>query len=295
MLPTLSPRQLARAIDASESSVKRWADEGLIAAHRTAGGHRRIPRHEAVRFVRATGISVLDPGVLGLAEAPATSLQPAEDDAERLFAALNASDRGLAIGLIHSWFLAGRSPAEIFDGPLRTAMVRIGTQWEDSPDGIVVEHVATGICAEAIGRIRAALPPAADDAPVAVGGAPTGDPYILPSLTAATVLHDLGMKAVNLGPDTPLPALPKAAAREDAAVVWLSVSSEQVVEDVRTALPELADRLARLSTELVVGGRVHERLCPMRRAHLTFVSTLAELAAFARGLMSPARTTPGRG
>ena len=46
----LSPREVAVALGVSESSVKRWVDLGELAALRTAGGHRRITRAEAVRF-----------------------------------------------------------------------------------------------------------------------------------------------------------------------------------------------------------------------------------------------------
>ena len=49
----LSPRQLAVAIGVSESSLKRWADDGRLAVERTAGGHRRIPLPEAVRWFPA--------------------------------------------------------------------------------------------------------------------------------------------------------------------------------------------------------------------------------------------------
>lgn len=52
MKPLLSPRELAQAIGVSESSIKRWIDDGLIGATKTAGGHRRIAGSEAIRFVR---------------------------------------------------------------------------------------------------------------------------------------------------------------------------------------------------------------------------------------------------
>ena len=54
MRHVLSPKELAQAIGVSESSLKRWADEGLLRATRTAGGHRRIPLAEAIRFLRDT-------------------------------------------------------------------------------------------------------------------------------------------------------------------------------------------------------------------------------------------------
>ena len=44
----LSPKTLADALGTSESSVRRWCDAGKMAAIRTAGGHRRIARAEAM-------------------------------------------------------------------------------------------------------------------------------------------------------------------------------------------------------------------------------------------------------
>ncbi|MEO6025381.1 MAG: helix-turn-helix domain-containing protein, partial [Candidatus Binatia bacterium] len=63
----LSTRSLAHALGVSESSIKRWVDDGTIRSARTVGGHRRIPRVDAIRFVRATRASVVHPEILGLA------------------------------------------------------------------------------------------------------------------------------------------------------------------------------------------------------------------------------------
>ena len=118
----LSPRELALAIGVSESSLKRWADDGLIGVTRTAGGHRRIARHEALRFIRETKARVLRPSLLGLREADRA---PSAEDGS-LFEALRRGIGYQALGLIQGWFLEGRPLAWIFDGPIANAMDRIG-------------------------------------------------------------------------------------------------------------------------------------------------------------------------
>src|SRR5690349_24658833 len=62
----LSPKQVARAIGVSESSLKRWCDSGRIPMARTAGGHRRMRLADVVRFVRDEGQPLVAPEVLGL-------------------------------------------------------------------------------------------------------------------------------------------------------------------------------------------------------------------------------------
>ena len=62
----LTPKDLADAIGASESALRRWIDGGRIRMSRTAGGHRRIPLQEAIRFIRQTGATIVRPELLGL-------------------------------------------------------------------------------------------------------------------------------------------------------------------------------------------------------------------------------------
>jgi hypothetical protein len=63
--PSLSPKELALAIDASESSIKRWVDKGDIKADLTGGGHRRIYSDEAIRFIRERQPDIKSGGVIG--------------------------------------------------------------------------------------------------------------------------------------------------------------------------------------------------------------------------------------
>ena len=61
-----SPKQVARAIGVSESTLKRWCDSGLISMTKTAGGHRRIEIEAVVRFLRQSGRELVAPELLGL-------------------------------------------------------------------------------------------------------------------------------------------------------------------------------------------------------------------------------------
>ncbi len=140
MKALLSPKELATAIGVSESSIKRWVDEGRIEAHRTAGGHRRIALADAVSFLRESSQKLVAPAVLGLpadvraARHGAGDAWPAEAG-ERLFHLLEKGSAPAARGLLLQLYIEGFSPAEIVDGPLQLALARIGHLWTASPRG----------------------------------------------------------------------------------------------------------------------------------------------------------------
>jgi len=285
MKNTLSPKQLAVAIDVSESSVKRWADAGTIRIVRTAGGHRRISRSEAVRFVRDAGVRVVRPELLGFPETGSVEgLRSDRTDADVLFEALRDGARDRVLGMIQGWFLSGRALSWVFDKPIAQAMGRIGQLWLHQGDGVLLEHRATDLCIQAVTQLRLSLPPESGDAFVAVGASPSDDPYLLPSIMAATILQDAGLHAINLGPQTPLAVLQAAAEKHDASLAWLSVSTDDGAENLSAGLGGLADELGKRGTRLVVGGRAAGLLKSVHRPNLMFIDSMAELAAFAGGL-----------
>ena len=279
----LTPKDLADAIGVSESSVRRWLDAGTVQMTRTAGGHRRISLPEALRFVRASGQNVVRPEILGLKGLRRRLATPHDEQgAQELFEALRDGRPATARGLITGWYLAGRPVADIFDGPVRAAMQRLGELWQHSREGILLEHAASVVCVEAVVQLRDLLPVPPATAPAAVGGAPEGDFYQLPTLLAATTLRGSGYRDWNYGPNTPLPLLASAAREREARIVWVSISSE-VTAPVKRQIRALAEELAGTRAHLVVGGRLAEENVPPA-SNIRLMSSMGELAAFAAAL-----------
>lgn len=101
-----TPRQVARGLGVSESSVKRWIDAQRLPAYRTPGGHRRVPLAAVVRFARERGAELLHPEALGLGGLAAIAaltggdeppLQRALDVLEALGVALDAVGEGITV------------------------------------------------------------------------------------------------------------------------------------------------------------------------------------------------------
>lgn len=271
MLQLITPRQLADAIGVSESSLKRWADAGKIHVSRTDGGHRRIALTEAVRFIRDTKSTVVRPDLLGL---------PSNEnsmDAALTSLLVNGSGQAAVAALV-SRFLSGTSIAAICDGPIRAAMNHMGNMWRHTGDGVMIEHRATAICIDALGTLKS-LVSFADGAAVAVGGAPSADPYVVPSMMCAAALCESGMRAVNLGAETPLEVLSQAAVAENAKLVWLSLSAPPTPE-IAGAMPAFIDAMLKRDSVLVIGGRYRDAFGILPSA-VRLAGTVGELVAIA--------------
>ena len=282
----LTPKELAAAIGASESSMRRWVDGGDVRVSRTAGGHRRIPLPEAIRFIRQLGAPVVRPELLGLGEIGGVGTTPAgTDDEELLFEQLRNGDERAAKGLIVSRYLEGLSLPALFDGAISSALRRLGDLWHHDPRTILLEHRATAICIEAVAMLRGLLPTAADDAPLALGGAPQGDPYLIPSMMVGAVLAGAGFRDVNFGGNTPVELLGAEAVERKAKLVWLSVSTEQAESTLREPVAGMGRLLEDHEIQLVLGGRHHAGVIPLGLKNVKSVGSMAELETLARDVL----------
>jgi methanogenic corrinoid protein MtbC1 len=187
--------------------------------------------------------------------------------------------------MIVSAYLSGRPLAGVFDGPVRGALSRLGELWQHDERGILVEHRGSAIVIEALHQLRALLPPPPVQAAVAVGAAPGGDHYVIPSLMAAIVLREAGYRDINYGPNTPLALLASAAREHHARLAWVSFSTQRPTRSSKEELAALAEALRKNRSKLIVGGRFAPSAVDLRDVpDVRVIASMTELAAFAEGM-----------
>lgn len=280
----LTTRELADALGVSESSLKRWVDSGKIPGSRTSGGHRRIQLTDAMRFIRTTRAPVARPELLDL---PEVAVARAHREG-RLTNFLLKGDSVGARGWLIERYLEGATIAELADGPIRDAMVGLGDLWHYNESGVFIEHRGTEVCLQAAAELRTMIVRAPATAPIALGGGPAGDPYLLSNLLAAMVVTECGMRAVNLGPDTPTKAFAHAVTTHRPALVWISVSAPLAPARAR-AMSSWLDTLP-TTTTVVVGG-AHSRTLSSLPKRVVRATSMAELASAANAILQRERAS----
>lgn len=290
----VSTAQVAKALGVSVSTVKRWVDEAILPAHKTAGGHRKLLIADVVRLARDGNFPRLNLSLLQAKEVVSPCVETTVL-AREFHRALRAGDETRARAVIWRCHHDGMAVATLADEVVRPAMVRVGHEWEVGHIDVLHEHRATQMCGTALFELKLALQKnAVDGAPVAVGGAPEGDPYFLPSLLIELVLIENGWKAVNLGPNTPLTSMKLAVETWQPKLLWLTASNIDNAERFRADCTTLFRAAEQAGTAVVIGGRAFTESVRHDLPYTTFGDGMLQLATFARTL-NPLPSRPRRG
>ena len=286
---TLTTKAVARMLDVSEATVKRWADDGLLSVERTAGGHRRFHVAGLARFLRAQNMSAKTQ----YAQTPEARVMTAHaQDSRRhispaaIFDALRGGHEPEATALLVQAYLHGATLATIFDTLLCEAMRAIGELWYRGRLTIAEEHLATRTALDALHGLRRMLCFHVETSHTALCSSLEDDFHELPTHLAQMTFENEGWLAVNLGANTPLFALMEAAMRHRPDVVCVSAT---ILFNADRAADEYRDFRATLEREgisIVLGGKgftSDERLRQRFPAEL-YAESFTELRAFIKQL-----------
>ena len=279
----VTPKQVARAIDVSESSVKRWCDRGIIASVKTAGGHRRIPIAAVIAYLRETRQPLVAPEVLGL---PATSGQTrwVQDRAlDALLESLVAGDADRSRQILFDLWLAGKPLPVIFDEVVAPAFARMGQQWACGELEIYRERQACEIMTRVLFEFHLGTPPGNPDL-LALGGTIPGDHYVIPTTMVELVLQGAGWNARSLGNSVPFTSLSRAILENRPRLFWLSMSHVETPSELLPGVQSLSEALKSVGGALVIGGNAlsPEILSQLPMDH--FCTSMQQLVRFADSL-----------
>jgi excisionase family DNA binding protein len=189
------------------STLKRWADQGLLPCVRTAGGHRRFERSALERFLRKQ------------AEVPGQ-----RDAALASWAELLVSGRRHEVDALLLEARARLGAWYRVADELGYLLTRLGEQWTGGHLTIADEHLVSDGLTRALGRVSQALPTRAQG-PRCVLACAEGDEHTLGLSLAELCLVELGWTPLWLGARTPTVETIRMAVKSGARMVAMSASS----------------------------------------------------------------------
>ena len=291
----LSTLEAAQALGVSISTVKRWVDTKVLPAHKTPGGHRKLLQSEVLALARQGELPRGDLSRLTMA-----SSNDGSPDLKRLkssfLAVILEGDVDAARSVVQRAYQDGVSIETLADQIISPVMADVGHGWETREIDVWHEHRATQICVQVLFEMKTKLENRAErNRPVALGAAPEGDPYLLPSLLAQMVLLDAGWQAINLGPHTPFVSLLKGVRETKPRLIWLSVSFLADSNRFLREYHEFFRALEPTGVAVAVGGQGLVEAIRSAIPYTTYGDGLSHLAAFARTLHTrPKRPRAGR-
>ncbi len=237
----LSLPEVAEALQVHYMTAYRYVRQGRLRA-RKDGARWLVKEDDVARFAqnRARMASVRGEG-------------RADIGAAHYLDRLIAGDRQGAWDVLSAHQSAAR-PAALYLDIIAPALEIIGARWAAGELGINVEHHATSIVGQHLGRLSPLFTRAGRRRGTIVVGCPPTETHALGLTMVADLLAVEGFVVSNLGPDTPVEAfVAEARASNNLLAIGISIHHPRclpqaigLVEELRAALP---------GAPILVGGR----------------------------------------
>lgn len=251
-----TPKQIAGALGVSESTIKRWVDNGRIRAGKTVGGHRKLTLAAIVEFIRETGHEAPHPEKIGLAAC--TTRRAPEQLAEPLYEALVSGDEPGVRNLVLGLYQNGESIVRIGDQLLSPVFRRIGQGWESGELSVHQERRSCTALLAVLYEIRLLAPTPGDDAPLVLCATPHTDFAEVPIRLVELTARHAGRRTWMAGAGLPLQEIQGAIRLQRPQLVCVSVTHtpdrEAFAREFNESIAETCDGMA----QLVVGGSAIE-------------------------------------
>lgn len=233
----LTTAEAARRLGVGPSTVKRWADDGLLACVRTAGGHRRFISDEVDRFKQAgcsdTGSDEIEDWL---------ELLLAEDTDPFLVNAALLKARGSHA----SWW-----EVCALLGPV---LSEVGVRWARGQISIAEEHVASERLSRGLAFVTQSIG-VAPRSPACVLVTAESEEHTLGLSLVEVCVREAGWTSIWLGRKTPLAEVLDTVERRRAKAVAISASaSSNQQDDLAHQERVIGNFLMPLGVPLLLGG-----------------------------------------
>lgn len=277
----LSTADVARLFNVTETTVKRWANEGTLKCMKTPGGHRKFEMKHVVEFAQTLEFEPAGALTLTSEDALAQKIQIAI--LSRDFAALkdaflekslSPNKRDLFVYFsylyqhkIHLW--------EIFDLIVGPGMREIGDRWAQGVISIEQEHRASYETLDALAKLQTQIHTRPEKGLRVILACPGEEQHEIGLKCAAYIFEAEGWLGHYLGARTPYSSLLNVVDELRPAALCLSVT---IYPETPGEIAELQDTILKIQQKgvpVLIGGKaVCERRAEFQQFAYTYCTSL---------------------
>ena len=247
---SLTTKEVARLLQVSEATVKRWADDGLLHSNKTVGGHRRFSAHTIASLRREKGIGPGSAPPGPRKKSRAASVRSSASLTELL---LRGDEKEVTAFLLHT-YMEGQLLAALFDQTITEAMHEVGELWFQGTITVADEHLATRVVLSALQQLRSVVVPAGPTGLNAICCGIEGDLHELPVHLAEIILESEGWDVKDLGANTPLFALRDMITEQRPQLVCISARTVTDLDRTASEFDRLRKITDRIGAQVTLGG-----------------------------------------
>jgi methanogenic corrinoid protein MtbC1 len=238
-----------------------------------------------MEFLKRGSHQLVRPEVLGLPATTGQTERVIDRAADNLVVALIRGDEQQCRQITLDLYLAEHSITAICDQVFARALMTIGDRWACGEAEVYQERRGCEIALRMLHELRSVVPLPPAHAPLAIGGAPEGDPFNLPTTMVELVLKEAKWNAASLGDNLPFNTLAAAIKEYRPRMFWLSCSHIADPTAFLAGYESLYDEFG-LDVAIVVGGRALNEGLRQQMKYAAYCDTTQHLEAFAQTLQS---------
>jgi len=281
---TFSSKQVAEFLGVNESSVKRWADSGMLGCYKTPGGHRKFKKNDIMLFSIKYSYELKRNA---FSDQYSDTLQEQAFDFGKINTVLlkklfTYSDEEI-LDYIYSLHIKGLSITELYDSVIGNTMKVIGEMWKKKKITIEQEHILTSKITKALIKLHGRLEQKLKNGLTAFCGCLEKEFHELPLLTVNNALQYNGWNTIYAGVNLPVKSFISGIEAYKPDMVCLSST---IIEDkarFKKDVKKIYDASKAVGASFIIGGSAAGKFADVKGICDASVKSITELISYTKG------------
>lgn len=224
---TVSSKKASEFLNVNESTIKRWADSGVLKCFKTPGGHRKFKIEDLKNLAQShnfetANLNSLDSSSSLQFHIHSRNYKILQNTFEKY---ILKGDTAQAYNFLYSLYINNYSLEEIFDSIIKECMKTVGLKWETKTLPIENEHIATNTVLASLNQLEKVIQKKTSIKRTAVCSGFENEYHGIGLLCVKIALESAGWKVIYPGINLPFNSLMQLINKNKPELVCLSAKN----------------------------------------------------------------------